>query len=59
MSPLLVKARREGRTIVEVTPASAGWVHVGFRAVRLAEGFPRCASSAWPPRTRTCTSSTT
>lgn len=37
MSPLLVKARREGREIVEVTPESAGWKHVGFRALRLAD----------------------
>jgi 5-deoxy-glucuronate isomerase len=37
-SPLLVKARREGREIVTVTPASAGWKHVGFRALRLAAG---------------------
>jgi 5-deoxy-glucuronate isomerase len=32
---LLVKARREGQKIVEVTPASAGWRHVGFAAFRL------------------------
>jgi 5-deoxy-glucuronate isomerase len=37
-SPLLVKARREGREIVNVTPASAGWKHVGFRALRLTPG---------------------
>lgn len=35
---LLVKARADGRDIVEVTPASAGWTHVGFRAVRLGPG---------------------
>jgi len=35
---LLVKARREGRTIVEVTPASAHWRYVGFAAYRLAAG---------------------
>lgn len=35
---LLVKARPAGREIVEVTPASAGWTHVGFRALRLAKG---------------------
>ncbi|MEP7208154.1 MAG: 5-deoxy-glucuronate isomerase [Casimicrobiaceae bacterium] len=34
---LLVKGRT-GRTIVEVTPASAGWRHVGFAAVRLEPG---------------------
>jgi 5-deoxy-glucuronate isomerase len=33
---LLVKARREGRDIVEVTPRSAGWHYVGFSAHRLA-----------------------
>jgi 5-deoxy-glucuronate isomerase len=35
---LLVKARPTGRTIVEVTPASAGWRYVGFAAYRLAPG---------------------
>ncbi|MFO1413738.1 MAG: 5-deoxy-glucuronate isomerase [Burkholderiales bacterium] len=35
---LLVKARREGRDIVEVTPESAGWKYVGFSAHRLAPG---------------------
>lgn len=37
MSPLLVKAG-QGQTIVEVTPESAGWTHVGFAAHRLAAG---------------------
>ena len=37
MSPLLVKAR-PGSTIVEVTPESAGWTHVGFAAHRLHAG---------------------
>ena len=37
-SPLLVKAAREGREIAEVTPQSAGWQYVGFRALRLADG---------------------
>jgi 5-deoxy-glucuronate isomerase len=32
---LLVKARRDGRAIVEVTPQSAGWKYVGFAAYRL------------------------
>jgi len=32
---LLVKARRDGRSIVEVTPRSAGWKYVGFAAYRL------------------------
>lgn len=35
---LLVKGRAEGREIVNVTPESAGWGYVGFRALRLAEG---------------------
>lgn len=35
---LLVKAQAQGRTIVEVTPASAGWKHVGFECVRLKAG---------------------
>ncbi|HUN92249.1 MAG TPA: 5-deoxy-glucuronate isomerase [Burkholderiaceae bacterium] len=33
---LIVKGRREGRDIVAVTPASAGWRYVGFSAHRLA-----------------------
>lgn len=37
-SPLLAKAAREGREIVNVTPARAGWTHIGFRAVRLRAG---------------------
>lgn len=37
-SPLLVKASPKGRTIVEVTPESAGWTHVGFKALRLGAG---------------------
>ena len=35
---LLVKARRDGRGIVEVTPQSAGWKYVGFAAYRLEPG---------------------
>jgi 5-deoxy-glucuronate isomerase len=35
---LLVKAKREGRDIVEVTPRSANWRYVGFSAHRLANG---------------------
>lgn len=38
VSPLLVKAAPTGREIVNVTPERAGWTHVGFRAVRLAQG---------------------
>ena len=35
---LLVKAAAQGQTIASVTPASAGWQHVGFEAVRLSAG---------------------
>jgi 5-deoxy-glucuronate isomerase len=35
---LLVKAKREGRDIVRVTPQSAGWRYVGFSAHRLRDG---------------------
>jgi 5-deoxy-glucuronate isomerase len=35
---LLVKASAQGRRIVSVTPASAGWRHVGFDAWRLRAG---------------------
>ncbi|MEC5206742.1 5-deoxy-glucuronate isomerase [Vogesella perlucida] len=35
---LLVKADPAGKPLVDVTPASAGWTHVGFRAVKLAGG---------------------
>ena len=35
---LLVKAGKSGTTIVDVTPASAGWRYVGFHACRLAAG---------------------
>ena len=38
VSPLLAKAQAIGREIVNVTPQRAGWTHVGFRAIRLAEG---------------------
>ncbi len=34
---LLVKAAA-GREICEITPERAGWMHVGFRALRLAAG---------------------
>ena len=37
-SKLLAKARRTGREVANVTPQSAGWTHVGFRALRLAAG---------------------
>ncbi|MEO8487784.1 MAG: 5-deoxy-glucuronate isomerase [Betaproteobacteria bacterium] len=45
---LLVKAAKEGPTIVDVTPASAHWRYVGFRAHRLAAG--ERASIALPGR---------
>ena len=35
---LLVKAATTGRVIADVTPASAGWTHVGFKALRLVAG---------------------
>ncbi|MET0329986.1 MAG: 5-deoxy-glucuronate isomerase [Dyella sp.] len=35
---MLVKAQAHGRQIVRVTPASAGWKHVGFEGLRLAAG---------------------
>ena len=35
---LLVKGRRNGKQIVQVTPQSAGWKYVGFAAYRLAAG---------------------
>ncbi|WP_300759326.1 5-deoxy-glucuronate isomerase [Janthinobacterium sp.] len=35
---LLVKANKSGSPIVQVTPESAGWTHVGFAAHRLAAG---------------------
>ena len=38
VSPLLAKAQMSGREIVNVTPQRAGWIHVGFRAIRLTEG---------------------
>jgi 5-deoxy-glucuronate isomerase len=38
VSPLLAKAAPLGREIVNVTPERAGWTHVGFRALRLAQG---------------------
>lgn len=38
MTNLLVKAQATGRVIADVTPASAGWTYVGFKALRLAAG---------------------
>ena len=38
VSPLLAKAAPAGRDIVDVTPARAGWSHVGFKAIRLNAG---------------------
>lgn len=35
---LLIKAAQSGRVIADVTPASAGWTHVGFKVLRLAAG---------------------
>lgn len=44
MSKLHVRPHAAGSdgTVINVTPASAGWSHVGFRLVRLAEG-QRCS----------------
>jgi 5-deoxy-glucuronate isomerase len=35
---LLKKANPSGREIVNITPESAGWRFVGFRALRLIDG---------------------
>jgi 5-deoxy-glucuronate isomerase len=35
---LLVKGRRNGKQIVQVTPQTAGWTYVGFAAYRLGSG---------------------
>ena len=35
---LLIKAAPSGRVVADVTPESAGWRHVGFKALRLAAG---------------------
>src|SRR5204863_4780462 len=35
---LLIKARLDGREIVNVTPRSAGWKYIGFAAYRLSRG---------------------
>jgi 5-deoxy-glucuronate isomerase len=51
---LLVKAQREGQRIVQVTPASAGWRHVGFAAHRLAPGAAIAASAADTAGRETC-----
>lgn len=46
VSPLQIKAARRGREIVNVTPQSAGWKHVGFRALRLAAGEQETVETA-------------
>jgi len=46
VSRLQVKARRAGRNIVDVTPDSAGWQHVGFKVVRLATGEQEVVNTA-------------
>lgn len=50
MSPLLAKARPDGREIVAVTPARAGWTHVGFEAYRLRPG----EALSWQDDAREC-----
>ena len=51
---LLVKAQRAGQRIVQVTPASAGWRHVGFAAHRLPDGASISASAAETAGRETC-----
>jgi 5-deoxy-glucuronate isomerase len=46
VSPLLAKAAKSGREIVNVTPERAGWTHVGFRAVRLGAGESETVDTA-------------
>lgn len=50
MSPLLVKGRASGRSVVSVTPESAGWQHVGFEVHRLKTDDALC----WQNKTREC-----
>lgn len=45
ISPLLIKAAVEGRTVVDVTPERAGWIHVGFKVLRLKKGDIECLST--------------
>lgn len=49
---LLVKAQPEGRRIVQVTPESAGWRHVGFESLRLRAG--ESAALDLPPGREGC-----
>ena len=44
---LLVKAHPDGRDIVKVTPASAGWKHVGFEGYASRSSFRPIAKAAW------------
>lgn len=45
VSPLLVKSNKSGHDIVTVTPASAGWTHVGFQAIRIATNGTRTVTT--------------
>lgn len=45
---LLIKAHPSARVVAEVTPESAGWRHVGFKALRLAAGD----QESWPTGAR-------
>lgn len=45
VSRLQVKASRTGRDIVDITPQSAHWEHVGFRAIRLSAGESETVST--------------
>ena len=46
MSRLLVKPRAERGKVIDITPQSAGWKHVGFEVHKLAKGesASSCAS---------------
>jgi 5-deoxy-glucuronate isomerase len=51
---LLLKAQRTGQRIVQVTPASAGWRHVGFEVHRLSPGASITARAADTAGRETC-----
>jgi 5-deoxy-glucuronate isomerase len=48
---LLVKGNRDGSLIVDVTPESAGWKYVGFRAMRVLAG---CQADITHPGAEQC-----
>ncbi|BDB24511.1 5-deoxy-glucuronate isomerase [Cupriavidus sp. P-10] len=43
---LLVKGAQAERVIVDVTPQSAGWTYIGFKALRLADGETESLATA-------------